>query len=102
MGAEFQVGELVVMQNASVFEEYQECLAVIAEPLQYRAAMDTIQMEPVGLYCYGVMIIQADWLDGNSRTFNARPDQIRRLSNDDTAVDLFELVGLLDTVNSEN
>ena len=81
MSRKFKVGELVIMQKASVFEEYDGFLAIVTQGLQFRNAMDSITMEWEWVYCYGVRVLDGDEMSTSGQKFSALPGQLRRLDD---------------------
>lgn len=85
MATEFQIGNLVIMQNGTVFTEYDGFLAVIVDRGRYRRAMNMITMQCEWHYLYKVRLIrEVDALSVDGGQLCVRPWQIRRLrdSND--------------------
>ena len=76
MNETFQIGNLVIMQKATHYFEYDGLLAVVTKPLQTRWCMDLNTMERLADSVYGIRILTLGGFD-----VFARPWQIRRLSN---------------------
>jgi hypothetical protein len=77
----FKVGELVIMQNASYYIEWNGALGVIVSPLVPRTSMDLLSMQYRTNPSYRVKVLAQDGI-----VVDARPHQIRRLHGpDDTA-----------------
>ena len=74
----FQVGELVIMQNATYFEEHNGAPGVITEALSLRRPMNMITMEHEDIRGYWVRI-----LVDNAPVVTARPWQLRKLRDDE-------------------
>ena len=74
----FQVGNLVIMQKATHYFEYDGLLAVITKPLLNRRCMDLNTMDRMADTVYGVRILTL----GGHDVF-ARPWQIRKLGDDE-------------------
>jgi hypothetical protein len=82
MAAQFQVGNLVILQNATTFLEYNGFLAVITDLGRYRRAMNSITMKREWHYSYKVKVIKAlDELSVDNGQLCVRPWQIRPLSD---------------------
>lgn len=76
----FKVGELVVMQHASYYTEWNGALGVIVSPLAPRTSMDLLTMRYRTSASYRVKVLAADGM-----VVDARPHQIRRLRGPDEA-----------------
>lgn len=76
----FKVGELVIMQNASYYTEWNGALGVIVSPLAPRTSMDLVSMQYRTNPSYRVKVLAQDGI-----VVDARPDQIRRLRGPDEA-----------------
>ncbi|MFO8002925.1 hypothetical protein [Thioalkalivibrio sp.] len=76
----FKVGELVIMQNASYYTEWNGALGVIVSPLAPRTSMDLITMHYRTNASYRVKVLTRDGI-----VVDARPHQIRRLRGPDQA-----------------
>ena len=74
MNENFQIGNLVIMQKATHYFEYDGLLAVITKPLQNRWCMDMNTMNRTADSVYGIRILTLGGLD-----VFARPWQLRRL-----------------------
>jgi hypothetical protein len=70
----FKVGELVIMQNASYYTEWNGALGVIVSPLAPRTSMDLLSMQYRTNPSYRVKILARDGI-----VVDARPHQIRHL-----------------------
>jgi len=77
MPDEFQVGELVVMQKADFWKEYDGVPAVVIGPYVSRYTIDLRAMKEGFAQTYDVRIL-ADPL----KCVCARPDQLRKLRDD--------------------
>ncbi len=71
---EFEVGELVIMQNADYWEEYDGVPAVVIGPNVTRYALDLLAMEWRFVHSYDVRLLA----DPPKYVF-ARHDQLRKL-----------------------
>lgn len=78
MDQNFQVGELVIMQNATFFEEHNGAPAVIIAALELRSPMNLFTMKNEDLWVYRVRI-----LIENTPVVAARPHQLRTLLDDE-------------------
>ncbi len=76
----FKVGELVIMQNASYYTEWNGALGVIVSPLAPRTSMDLVSMKYRTNPSYRVKVLTQDGI-----IVDARPHQIRRLHGPDDA-----------------
>jgi hypothetical protein len=76
----FKVGELVIMQNASYYTEWNGALGVIVSPLAPRTSMDLVSMRYRTNPSYRVKVLTRDGI-----VVDARPHQIRRLHGPDDA-----------------
>lgn len=76
----FKVGELVVMQNASYYTEWNGALGVIVSPLAPRTSMDLLSMRYRTNPSYRVKVLTRDGI-----VVDARPHQLRRLHGPDEA-----------------
>jgi len=76
----FKVGELVIMQNASYYTEWNGALGVVVSPLAPRTSMDLLTMRYRTSESYRVKVLTADGV-----VVDARPHQIRRLHGPDEA-----------------
>ncbi len=77
----FKVGELVIMQNASYYTEWNGALGVIVSPLAHRTSMDLLSMHYRTSASYRVKILTRDGV-----VVDARPHQIRRLHGPEESV----------------
>ena len=77
MNETFQVGNLVVMQKATHYFEYDGLPAVIIKPLITRWCVDLNTMQRAQDEVYGVRILTLDGLE-----VSARPWQLKRLVPD--------------------
>ncbi len=94
MRTEFKVGELVIMQKASVFEEYDGFLAIVTQGVQCRNAMNSITMEWEWVYCYGVRVFNGDEMSVIGRKFSALPWQLRRLDDTENSTHRYDSLEL--------
>jgi len=69
----YQVGELVIMQNASYYTEWNGALGVVVSPLALRTSMDLVTMQYRTSASYRVRVLADD----------ARPHQLRPLRGPD-------------------
>ena len=76
----FNVGELVIMQHASYYTEWNGALGVIVSPLAPRTSMDLLSMQYRTNASYRVKVLTQDGI-----VVDARPHQIRRLHGPDEA-----------------
>lgn len=76
----FKVGELVIMQHASYYTEWNGALGVIVSPLAPRTSMDLLSMEYRTNASYRVKVMAHDGI-----VVDARPHQIRRLRGPEDA-----------------
>lgn len=74
----FKVGELVIMQNASYYTEWNGALGVIVSPLAPRTSMDLSSMQYRTNPSYRVKVLAQDGI-----VVDARPHQIRHLHGPD-------------------
>ena len=74
MNKTFRVGNLVIMQKATHYFEYDDLPAVIVKPLATRWCLDLNTMQRVRDGVYGVRILVPDGLE-----VSARPWQLKRL-----------------------
>ena len=72
--SEIAVGDLVIMQNASYYEEWNEMPALVIGGLTQRRSMNLHTMEHHTHWAYKVEILQSDGL-----RVDAEPHQLRRL-----------------------
>ena len=75
MSTVFRKGELVVMQHATYFTEYDGCLGVVQTGLIRSSAMDMRFMQYIERSVYRVKILDPNF----KHTVVAMPHQIRRL-----------------------
>lgn len=74
MTEQFQVGNLMILQNGTVFPEYNGFLAVVLESGRYRRAMNMLSMEREGHFLYKVKVIkELDALSVNNGKLCVRP-----------------------------
>jgi len=78
----FKVGELVIMQNASYYTEWNGALGVIVSPLAPRTSMDLLSMQYKTNASYRVKVLTEDGI-----VVDARPHQIRRLRGPEEAAE---------------
>ncbi len=76
----FKVGELVIMQHASYYTEWNGALGVIVSPLAPRTSMDLLSMQYRTNASYRVKVLTQDGI-----VVDARPHQIRRLRGPEEA-----------------
>ena len=74
MNETFKVGNLVIMQKATHYFEYDDLPAVIIKPLANRWCLDLNTMRRVQDGVYGVRILTLNGLE-----VSARPWQLKRL-----------------------
>lgn len=80
MSTEFYVGDLVIMQNATVFDECDGFPAVVIQAGMVRRCMNMVSMEHENVYCYKVKILkEPDELSLNRLEYCATPRQLRKL-----------------------
>ena len=88
MSNHFNIGELVIMQNASFYEEYNGYLGIVEKGLTLDFSLNATTMKYELAYCYVVKIIKGkDSLSKEGLQISARPHQLRRL-NDSTDAQL--------------
>lgn len=78
----FRIGELVVMQNASYYTEWNGSLGVIVAALAPRTSMDLSSMRLCTRASYQVQVLAEDGV-----IVDARPHQLRPLYGPDTETD---------------
>jgi hypothetical protein len=74
----FKVGDLVIMQNATYYTEYDGTTAVITSPLDVREVVDTRNGEDRIIACYGVRLLSIP----DALELYAQPHQVRRPKDD--------------------
>jgi hypothetical protein len=74
----FKVGELVIMQNASYYTEWNGALGVVVSPLALRTSMDLVTMRYRTSASYRVRVLADDGV-----IVDARPHQLRPLHGPD-------------------
>ncbi len=74
----FKVGDLVIMQNATYYTEYDGSPAVITSPLDVREAVDMRNGEDRIIACYGVRLLSIP----DALEILAQPHQVRRPKDD--------------------
>jgi hypothetical protein len=74
----YQVGELVIMQNASYYTEWNGALGVVVSPLALRTSMDLVTMRYRTSASYRVRVLADDGV-----VVDARPHQLRPLRGPD-------------------
>jgi hypothetical protein len=74
-----QVGDLVIMQNASYYTEWNGALGVVVSPLSLRTSMDLMHMQYFTSPSYRVKVLIQDGF-----IVDARPHQIRPLRDPDS------------------
>lgn len=72
----FAIGEIAVLQNATYFEEWEGCLAVITGPLTQRYPCNLNTMEREVLATYRVLPLVQGAIQ-----VNCRPHQLRKLND---------------------
>ncbi len=77
----FKVGELVIMQNASYYTEWNGALGVVVNPLALRTSMDLVTMRYRTSASYRVKVLADDGV-----IVDARPHQLRPLHGPDETV----------------
>jgi hypothetical protein len=77
----FKVGELVIMQNASYYTEWNGALGVVVSPLALRTSMDLVTMRYRTSSSYRVKVLADDGV-----IVDARPHQLRPLHGPDETV----------------
>ena len=88
MSNHFNIGELVIMQHASFYEEYNGYLGVVEKGLTLDVSFNATTMKYELAYCYVVKIIKGkDSLSKEGLQISAKPHQLRRL-NDSTDAQL--------------
>ena len=75
MSTALRKGELVILQHATYFTEYDGCLGVVETGLHQAAAMDMRVMEYIERSVYSVKILHSKC----NHTVVAMPHQLRRL-----------------------
>ncbi|AHF00054.1 hypothetical protein [Thioalkalivibrio paradoxus] len=70
----FKVGELVIMQNASYYTEWNGALGVVVSALAPRTSMDLLSMRYRTSPSYRVKVLASEGI-----VVDARPHQLRRL-----------------------
>jgi hypothetical protein len=76
MSGKFKVGELVILQNATYYEEYNGSLGVVTEPLAPRTGLNLCTMESEVTMSYKVRILAEESLD-----VQATAAQLRKLDD---------------------
>lgn len=77
---QFKIGELVVMQYATYFHEYDGALAVITDMLNWRDALDLNTMQNHSFRAYGIQVLRMpECLLPEGKSLVAAPYQLRRL-----------------------
>ena len=79
MISEYHEGEVVVLINATYFDEYNGAYAVVTNELHWCDPMDLHTMEHCVSLGYGVEVMQSNDVD-----FFARSYQIRKLKGDES------------------
>ena len=74
MSSRFRVGELVIMQHARFFHEYEGAPAIVTGGLRRRHPIDLKSMKSLEYDGYEVRI-----LAGDGQVANAEPHQLRKL-----------------------
>ncbi len=70
----FEVGEIVIMQRASYYSEWNGHLGLVVGGIALRSAMDMVSMTGECILCYQVEILAKDGM-----TVFAEPHQLRPL-----------------------
>ena len=73
----FKVGEMVITQHATYFNEFNGSLGIVIHPLQRKPCLDLNLMEHVHSHVYGVRLLVA----GDPKLW-FRPWQLRKLDSD--------------------
>jgi len=82
MSHHFKVGEMVIMQNASYFNEYNGYPAIVVGDYDIRNTLDLSSMVRDENFCYQVEILKGpDCLSGEEFVVCAKPHQLRRPDN---------------------
>ena len=76
MSGRFRVGELVILQHATYYEEYNGSLGVVTEPLAPRTGLNLCTMESEITLSYKVRILAEESLD-----VQATAAQLRKLGD---------------------
>ncbi len=77
--SQFAVGEIVILQNATYFEEWDGALAEVLEGYTLRNPMDMNSMQRSCIATYRVMPLANDGF-----VVNCTPDQLRKLDGPET------------------
>jgi hypothetical protein len=101
MATEFQVGQLVIMQNGTYFTECDGFLAVIIEGGKNHRPMNMITLEYEAHFVYKVKVIkEVDQFTVDNGELYVRPWQIRPLKDSDEQELVEELLDIPTTVES--
>jgi hypothetical protein len=73
----FSIGDFVIMQNATYYEEWNEMPAVVVSGLNWSSPLNLNTLERIPHWTYKVQILNSDGL-----VLNAAPHQMRRLIKD--------------------
>ena len=76
-----QVGDLVVMQHPTYFEEFDGCIGRVTGALCDRSSTDLRTMAPVVVFAYRIQLSE-------TFTVNAEPHQVRLLADPDEEHDV--------------
>ena len=82
MTNQFKVGDLVIMQKANFFHEYDGYVGIIVGGLSNRSGLNTVTMKYELVSCYDVKILKAkDCLAKEGMYVCAKPHQLRPLGD---------------------
>ena len=82
MNNHFNVGEFVILQHATFFEEYNGYLGVVEKGLTLDYSLNATTMKCEWAYSYLVKIIKGeDGLSKEGLRVSAKPHQLRRLND---------------------
>ena len=83
MNQHFKVGDLVILQHASYYTEYDGSPGIIFKDPSYREALDLNTMQYRRCYCYRVRVLRgADCLHRDGLVVNATHYQLRKLDGE--------------------
>jgi len=88
MKGEISVGDMVLMLNASFFEEWNGTIGSVIGMLQYRSPIDLHTMKRDKALYYRVKL-------GDGRVVNAEPHQVRKIDDEQEAVSESEELSLV-------
>ena len=94
MSEQFQVGELVIMQNATYFEEYDGFPARVLEAGRMRELRNLTTMELVHVYSYRVKILAGGESIEDDLGVYASSWQLRKLSGSEETAKAMALMEL--------